>query len=264
MEMAYFGFHELAQPTLYPGLTRVSDPSEPRDTSLATVAVLGEETRRRLYTLVRAAHRPISREEAAAAIGISRKLAAFHLDKLVSAGLLQARYDPPIGGRVGRAPKTYEPSGTDIAISIPARRHDLLADILLEAVNAAASGEDALAAVTRIARLKGAEHGASGRERLRPGRLGAERALTVASKILDEVGCEPHRESMTELRLRNCPFYPLSARAPDVVCAVSEAWLTGLLEGLGVTTVEVATDPDPGTCCTRLIATQHREGLGYS
>jgi predicted ArsR family transcriptional regulator len=235
----------------------VNDSGDFRNASLARVAVLGEETRRRLYGLVRAARRPVSRDEAAASIGISRKLAAFHLDKLVSAGLLRARYDAPTAGRrIGRAPKTYEPSDADIAISIPARRHDVLADILIDAVRAGASGEDALEAATRIARLRGAEYGASQRERLRPGRLGTERALTVIMDILDERGYEPQRESPTELRLRNCPFFPFSARAPEVVCAVSQAWLSGLLEGLDITTAEMVPDRDPGNCCVMFTGTR--------
>src|SRR5262249_56107637 len=112
-------------------------------------------------------HRPVSREEAAASTGISRKLAAFHLDKLVSAGLLRARYDAPLGPRrVGRTPKTYEPSGTDISITIPARHYDVLADILIDAVRAGASGEDPQSAAVEAARVKGAEYGATHRERL--------------------------------------------------------------------------------------------------
>ena len=31
------------------------------------------------------------------------------------------------------------------------------------------------------------------------------------------------------------PFHPLSARAPDVVCKVNQAYLSGLLDGLGAT-----------------------------
>jgi predicted ArsR family transcriptional regulator len=230
-----------------------SGSGDPRDGSLATLAVLSEEMRWRLYGFVRAAHRPVSREEAAASTGISRKLAAFHLDKLVSAGLLRARYDAPLGPRrVGRTPKTYEPSGADVAISIPPRRHDVLADILVDAVRAGAPGEDPRPAAARVARVKGTELGTGQRERLRPGRLGAERALTVAGEVLAECGYEPDRETPTQLRLRNCPFYPLSARAPDVVCAVNHAYLSGFLDGLGVTSAEAVHDPRPGICCVRL------------
>ena len=248
--------HKLSDPSVSVNLVQVSGSGNPRDASLATLAVLSEEMRWRLYALVRAAHRPVSREEAAASTGISRKLAAFHLDKLVAAGLLRARYDAPLGPRrVGRTPKTYEPSGTDISITIPARHYDVLADILIDAVRAGASGEDPRSAAARVARARGIELGASQRERLRPGRLGAERALTVAAEILEERGYEPQREAPTQLRLRNCPFHPLADRAPDVVCEVNKAYVSGLLEGLGVTSAEALPDPDPGTCCVRLAGT---------
>jgi predicted ArsR family transcriptional regulator len=77
----------------------------------------------------------------------------------------------------------------------------------------------------------------------------------VAGEILDELGYEPQREAPTELRLRNCPFHPLSARAPDVVCKVNQAYLSGLLDGLGATSAKAVPDPDPGTCCVRLTGT---------
>src|SRR5438067_11753201 len=102
-----------------------SDPQ-----ALSAVAVLADDLRRRMYTFIRRAPGPVTRDQAAAAVGISRKLAAFHLDKLVEAGVLVARYGTAGDvRRVGRAPKVYEPSATDIRISIPSRQHELLADI---------------------------------------------------------------------------------------------------------------------------------------
>jgi predicted ArsR family transcriptional regulator len=238
-------------------LVHVNRPGDPHEGSLATLAVLSEEMRWRLYAFVRASHRPVSREEAAASTGISRKLAAFHLDKLVTAGLLRARYDFSVEGpRIGRTPKTYEPTDTGIAINIPARRHDVLADILIDAVRAGASGEDALEAATRIAGAKGAELGARQRERRRPGRLGIERALTIIGKLLEADGYEPQRESSTDVRLRNCPFHPLASRAPDVVCAVNRAYLSGLLDGLEITTVKMVPEREPGNCCVMFTGTQ--------
>lgn len=226
------------------------------DESLTALAVLGEDMRRRLYSFIRSAHRPVSREEAAASTGISRKLAAFHLDKLVSAGLLRARYDPPPGlRRVGRTPKTYEPADTEITVSIPPRHHDVLAGILVDAVAAESAGEDARSAATRIAAGQGRELGAAQRSRLRPGRLGAERALTIAGQILGDCGFEPQRDTPTGLRLRNCPFHPLAARAPELVCAINHAYLSGLLQGLGADTVGAILDPQPGSCCVRLAGT---------
>ncbi|HEY6277443.1 MAG TPA: transcriptional regulator [Streptosporangiaceae bacterium] len=231
-----------------PGAVR-DEPGAP----LATLAVLSEEMRWRLYAYARAVRRPITREEAAASTGISRKLAAFHLDKLVAVGLLQASCDAPPGPRrVGRTPKTYELSGKGVAVSIPARRHDLLAGILLDAVLATADGSDARAAAVASAQAAGHELGAGQRERLRPGQLGAERALTIAGQILDADGFEPEREAPARLRLRNCPFHPLAAQSPELVCAIGRAYVAGLLAGLGATTAEAALDPEPGFCCVRL------------
>jgi len=226
-----------------------------QEEAITALAVLGEDVRRRLYLLVRAAHRPVGREEAAAAAGISRKLAAFHLDKLVSAGLLQARHDPPPGlRRVGRTPKTYEPVPADIAVSIPPRRHDVLAGILADAVLAGHDGGGARPAATRIAADRGRELGAAERARARPGRLGAERGLTLPAALLTGSGYEPQRDPAGGLRLRNCPYHPLAARAPGLVCAINHAYLAGLLDGLGADTVTAVLDPQPGFCCVRLAA----------
>jgi predicted ArsR family transcriptional regulator len=231
-----------------PGGTR-GEPGAP----LATLAVLGERTRWRLYAYARAARRPVTREEAAASAGISRKLAAFHLDKLVAAGLLQASYSAPPGPRrVGRTPKTYRPADTGVEVSIPARRHDLLAGILLDAVLAAGTGTGARSAALAAAQAAGHALGAGERERRRPGQLGAERALTIAGQLLAEDGFEPDRAAPADLRLRNCPFQPLAGRNPELVCAISHAYVAGLLAGLGATTAAAVPDPQPGFCCVRL------------
>jgi predicted ArsR family transcriptional regulator len=54
--------------------------------------------RRSLYLYVAGQNRDVSRDEAAAAVGVTRGLAAFHLDKLVEEGLLAARYRRLTGG----------------------------------------------------------------------------------------------------------------------------------------------------------------------
>ncbi|MCP9943803.1 hypothetical protein LUX12_01710 [Streptomyces somaliensis] len=98
----------------------------------------------------------MTREEAAADAGISAKLAAFHLDKIVAAGLLTSRYDSPGGIRkVGRKPKVYEPAGADVRVSIPERRPDVLAEILVDAVLDQRRDEDARSAALRTARSRG-------------------------------------------------------------------------------------------------------------
>lgn len=219
----------------------------------ATVAALDDDLRRGMYEFIRRSRRPVTRDEAAAEVGISRKLAAFHLDKLVGAGLLTARFEP-VGGirKVGRTPKVYEPADVEIRVSIPPRRHDLLAEILLEAVRTEGEGETARQAAVRTARERGRDLGAAERERLRPGKLGAERALTQAEATLARYGFEPARRSPGCVRLLNCPFHPQAAHSPELVCGINHAFLEGFLAGLHTTTVEATLAPQPGECCVQL------------
>ncbi|KOV97071.1 transcriptional regulator [Streptomyces sp. NRRL B-1140] len=206
-----------------------------------------------MFAFIRRARHPVTRDEAAASVGISRKLAAFHLDKLVDAGLLRARYEAPGGARkVGRQPKVYEPTGAQITVNIPDRRHELLADLLLDAVLTAQAGEDAAQAAISVARQRGRQVGEAARHETRPGRLGPERGLTTCERLLDQYGYEPVRETPTRIRLRNCPFHPLAARAPDLVCGMNQAFLSGYLEGLEVSGVGAVLAPEAGECCVRL------------
>ena len=154
--------------------------------------------------------------------------------------------------RVGRAPKVYEPAETDIRISIPQRRHDVLADILLDAVLTEGEDETARDAALRSARCRGERAGATERNRVRPGRLGPERALTLASGLLELNGFEPAPETPARVRLRNCPFHPLAAKAPEVVCQINHAYLADLIDGLDAPAVEAVLDPRAGECCVEL------------
>jgi predicted ArsR family transcriptional regulator len=54
------------------------------------------------------------------------------------------------------------------------------------------------------------------------------------------------------LRLRNCPFHPLAAQAPDLVCGINQAFLAGFLDGMGAATVEAVLAPVVGECCVVL------------
>src|SRR5205814_1235467 len=62
------------------------------DQQLAGLAGLGDPLRRALYRYVAERGVPVSRDDAAATVGISRPLAAYHLDRLVDDGLLEPRY----------------------------------------------------------------------------------------------------------------------------------------------------------------------------
>jgi predicted ArsR family transcriptional regulator len=227
----------------------------PADAAIKAVAALEDDLRQGMYEFIRAARHPVTREQAAEAVGISRKLAAFHLDKLVAAGLLRT-HSEPVGGlrKVGRTPKVYEPVDADIRISIPERQHDVLAAILIDAVLSERLNETARQAAMRAAHARGLSVAAAERQQLRPGRLGAERALTLSEGLLKRHGYEPDRASPVRVALRNCPFHPLAGQAPDLVCGLNHAFLTGFLTGLDAPTVEAVLEPQIGACCVALRA----------
>jgi predicted ArsR family transcriptional regulator len=100
------------------------------------IADLADELRARLYGFVRGRRAPVTREEAAQAVGISRKLAAWHLEKMVEHGLLEASYGRERGRRRGRSARMYSSSPVELTVSIPQRRYDLAAEVLMDALGA--------------------------------------------------------------------------------------------------------------------------------
>jgi predicted ArsR family transcriptional regulator len=223
--------------------------------AVTAVAALADDVRRELYAFTRRQGRPITRDDAAAHLGISRKLAAFHLDKLVAAGLLAARIGQPRGqGRTGRPPKTYEPADAEVEVSVPARRYDLVARILLDAVvEADGSGTPAGEAALQAARRHGSALGRSARTAVRPGPIGPERTLSLVERVAADVGYEPTRAEPGVLRLRNCPFSQLAQASREVVCGLNAALFAGVVEGIGgAVGVELA--PWTGHCCVQVTA----------
>jgi predicted ArsR family transcriptional regulator len=223
--------------------------------ALRVLAVLDDPSRRGLYETIRTAASPLTREQAAAAVGISRKLAAFHLDKLVDAGLLVAEYDRAARRHsLGRTPKTYRASALELRVSIPQRRPEQLAEVLLEAIASARPGEPPHDAALRAGRDAGRRLGERVRADGRTGRLGAERALTITETVLSRRGYEPRRDAPGCVQLRNCPFRPLADLATELVCGINEQFMTGFLEGLQVRSVQAVLAPSPGRCCVELRA----------
>jgi predicted ArsR family transcriptional regulator len=204
------------------------------------VTTLADPSRRVLYDYVRRAGHPVTRDEAGAATGMSRGLAAFHLDKLVDVGLLQARYDPLPGAprTRGRSPKLYEPAGQGIAVTIPPRRYQLIAEILTAAVDDDPAHADQ--AATRHAEQHGQTLGATF----------ADNGIDLDTALAD-LGFEPGHVA-DRVMLRNCPFHALAASHTALVCGLNHAFLTGLLTGMHVSHRQAVLEPAPGRCCVEL------------
>jgi predicted ArsR family transcriptional regulator len=223
------------------------------DQQLTGLAGLGDPLRRALYRHVAERGVPVSRDDAALAVGISRPLAAYHLDKLVHDGLLEARYQRR-GGRqgpgAGRPAKHYVRTARQLELSLPARDYATLAELLASAVEADPSGA-AQAALNRAAASLGAELGTEA-----AGHPGADdhpdEVLAALRQTLAARGYEPHDDPDGSIRLRNCPFDRIAAHHRQLVCGANHAMLQGLTDHLGDPPVRAVLDPQPGRCCVVL------------
>src|SRR5215470_16716764 len=181
-------------------------------TDLASLSSLDDPVRRRLYELVRERAEPVGRDEAAAAAGVGRALAVYHLDKLVEAGLLTASYQRPPGRGgpgAGRPAKLYSRSDREFAVTVPPREYELAARLLVQVVEDDPSGRSR-AALGEAARRLGTALGEAARQLgTELGRAGHGAARDVAgdvNNVLAQQGYEPCRGGDGVIRLRNCPF----------------------------------------------------------
>jgi predicted ArsR family transcriptional regulator len=223
------------------------------DQQLTGLAGLGDPLRRALYRQVAERGVPVSRDDAAQATGISRPLAAYHLDKLVHDGLLEARYQRRSDRRgpgAGRPAKHYVRADRQIELSLPTRDYAALAELLAGAVQADPTGA-AQAALNRAAASLGAELGTEAAATLV--QADPDQVLTAVRQALAARGYEPHDDPDGTIRLRNCPFDRIAAHHPQLICGANHAMLQGLTDQLdGDPPIQAVLDPQPGRCCVVL------------
>ena len=220
------------------------------DAQLERIAALGEPIRRELYRLVAASAAPVTREQAAQALGVPVHTAKFHLDKLEAEGLLDVDYRRPPGRSgpgAGRPAKVYRRADTELNVSVPARHYDVLGGVLAAAITSAQQqGVDLTGAVTEVASAAG-HRAAADHPR---GDTPAEQ-LATTEHVLGQCGYLP-RQDGDEIVLTNCPFHALAREHTALVCGLNLAFIEGVID-------EVADGVGPGPgICARL---QPTEGL---
>jgi predicted ArsR family transcriptional regulator len=224
------------------------------DRQLTGLAGLGDPLRRALYRHVAERGIPVSRDDAASAVGISRPLAAYHLDRLIDDGLLEARYQRRGGRRgpgAGRPAKHYVRADRQIELSLPARDYAVLAELLAGAIEADPSGI-AQTALNRAASALGAELGTEAATHA-PADGDPAQILAALRQALASRGYEPYDDADGTIRLRNCPFDRIAARHRQLVCGANLAMLQGLTDHIGGDQpAQAILDPQPGRCCVAL------------
>ena len=218
------------------------------------VALLAEPTRQRLYLYVRERGEPVGREEAARNTGIKPRLAAFHLDKMAEAGLLEVEYrrlSGRTGPGAGRTAKVYSVSSRSFSVQIPQTRYALAASMMASALSGGGSRADGAQPLQDVATTVGGSLGDEIRQETQTNKARQE----AVGRKLKQLGYEPRVEESGEWTLRNCIFSELSTSHRELVCGMNAAFVAGIVSGAHLPSLEVerrtATWP---ACCIRLVS----------
>lgn len=225
------------------------------DRDVEGIGALADPVRRELYRFVVSQPAPVSRDEAAAATGIARHQAKFHLDRLEAEGLLESDY-ARLGGRsgpgAGRPSKRYRRSPCEITVSLPPRAYHLAGRLMADAIaESARTGTPAFQVLNELAREHGRELGAAVARENPPS--DPEAALELVTGVLGEHGYEPRHED-GDVYLANCPFHALAQSQTELACSMNLALIGGVADALTPHCPKTQLCPEPHRCCVVLRA----------
>lgn len=244
---------------------RVTSADDRADRDIGRLAAaLGDATRRQVFFVVRAAGTDRTKDEVAAAVGIDRRLAGFHLDKLVQYGFLEAgfrRAPGRSGPGAGRPAKHYRLADSDVLTALPERHYDLLATLLLRASRERGEGGDQQS-LERVGFDFGYEVGAA---EVAAGRTAPGSSLTEAMegmvRLLSRYGFGARAHGEGSLRACACPFEELAFDNPERICGLDHAIWRGMLAAFAPeATLRVSTTRAGGD--DACVATVHAGGAG--
>ncbi len=223
---------------------------------VAGVATLNDPVRRSLYEFVVHRAEPVSREEAADAVGVQKSLAAFHLDKLADEGLLEfefRRLTGRTGPGAGRPAKLYRRSDRQIDVTLPPREYDLAGRLLAEAIaRSEASGRPVRTELERVSYDFGRSLGSKTLDTAGGPRASKAKLRAALVEVLGAHGFEP-RTVGHDVTLANCPFHALAQQFTDLVCGMNLHLMQGVRSvlDLGPSELEPRLEPEPGQCCVK-------------
>lgn len=191
---------------------------------------LGDGTRRGIYISVREAPDAVTASQIADLFAIHTNVARHHLDRLVKDGYLQVTHRRRSGKRgpgAGRPAKHYETTAKEVSVQFPARRYDLLAELLVRVVERVAPNEAA-----HIAEEVGREYGQEIAAEIGLSKDdGFDAAAQAVAKAMMGVGFDAEPGSGNNLLVTHfCPFGQTALDHPDIVCKLDQGIVKGLLD----------------------------------
>jgi predicted ArsR family transcriptional regulator len=235
------------------------EPADELERRVSAIAALDQPLRRRLYRLLTERAGWLTRDEASEMLAIPRSVAAFHLDKLAEAGVVDVMFERTTGRSgpgAGRPAKLYRRGTGEVSASVPERRYDLAGSLLASAIaESQRTGAPIAESLSASARAAGRVIGEEAVEAT--GRLTTREARrTAVVQLLARHGYEPVLDGRDQIALVNCPFHRLAEEHRTLVCGMNLDFLAGLLEGIGsADRLSARLAPEPGYCCVRIDAT---------
>lgn len=220
---------------------------------------LGDPTRRKVFFAVREQAEPLTKDDVAETVGIDRRLAGFHLDKLVEQGFLEAdfRRREKGGPGAGRPPKVYTLAATEAAVTLPERHYDVLAELLLKAMREPGRPDEQLEKVGfAFGRSLAEDQIERGESVFTP-----TQAIAEVVRILTRFGFAAETaEAATDhatIRACSCPFEEMAFHDPARVCGLDRSIWKGILSvyAPGATIGLTATRAEGDEACVAEVVT---------
>lgn len=201
------------------------------DLQIADLAAsLGDATRRGIYITVREAPEAVTANQISALFDIHPNVARHHLDRLVSDGYLSVTKRRPEGRSgpgAGRPANHYSATAKEVSVQFPARRYDLLSELLVRVIEEIAP-DTAGALAEKVGREYGHELAA---EIGMPSDAGFEAAAQAVAKAMMGVGFDTEAHIDDRMLVTSfCPFGTTATNHPEIVCRLDQGIVRGMME----------------------------------
>lgn len=191
-------------------------------------AALGDPTRRGIYIAIRESASPMTASRVSELFDIHTNVARHHLDRLTEDGYLVTVKVTPSSG-AGRPAKGYSATNKSIDVHFPTARRDLLTELLIRLVSHI-DDPNISETARKVGRSYGLELAAEIGQSEDDGYESAVRAVTEAMTGVG-FGIAPSDDGST-LLTSYCPFGETALSHPQVVCALDQGLMDGLMEAL--------------------------------
>jgi predicted ArsR family transcriptional regulator len=190
---------------------------------LDILKALGDNTRYAIYLELARSPLPRSTAQIADVLGLHANTVRPHLERMREVGLLEVRSEA--GGGVGRPQHLYSLAPDAPSLGLEPPPFPMLARVLLEAAHTAGLDASDLGDAGRVQGRADADRWS--------GESDVVEALTVEQARL---GFDPEvvdLERGAVMAFAHCPFRELADRHPDLVCALHQGLVEGLVDGIG-------------------------------